>query len=345
MNAKKYKLMAAEETAQILGISLDRLYEICEFFDSRSDDQWDLLEGEHFEWLSQSYRTRRFYEEGAMAIAKYLQETATSGFFSNLLDTVLEKLTHRRKKVRQLLVRRRVILELQSLEGVIVHNDLVFIERPKVIRLLDTNGKGLNAAAKREQKNSSLQGREPMQMGVHFNTFESVEHWSQRGLARIAQNMSENLAQKSRKAWTEAVAEVVEDAIEEQKKYLESFDARVQKAVNQAKAAANKKCQVTLKNQGPTATFNLHAHHLFDRSTRPDLAARLENLLVMQDELHQGFHKWYGSGSCEPKHFVDYLTSVEAWRFESSQMTSHLHRLINRLEKLQKDFENRYCVP
>lgn len=344
MGNKKYDLLSAEETAKILDINLKRLYTICAAFDARNDDEWDLIEGEHFEWLNQNLGTRNFYEEGAMAIAKYLQETATASTFSKLIDSVVERLTHRRKRIRQMLVRRRIVLELQDLGGVITKGELVFIDRRRTIRILDTNGKGLNAARNREQNNKSLSGRAPMAIGEHFDVIDGVEYWSQRGIVRIAQNMSDNLHQKSRKAWTEAVYEVCEDAIEQQKKYLESFDVRVQKAMDHVKVTANRKCQVTLERQKPHATFDMHVHHLFDRSTRPDLAAHYDNLLAMHEGMHRGFHKWHGSGSCEPKHFIEYLTTVESWRFEKPRMASHLQQLMNRLEKLQSNFEKRLYI-
>lgn len=338
MDFRKYDLLSDDETAQILGITKARLYNICAAFDYRDDDEWELTEGEHFEWLSKNIGTRRFYEEGAMAIAKYLEETDTSGFFASFFDAVIERFTQRRKRTRQMLVRRRVIQEFQDLTGVIVKDDLVFIDRPRVIRILDTNGKGLNAAAKREQNNCSLKGREPMETGVHFDRIEDTEYWSQRGLARVAQNMSENLGQKSRRAWTEAVGEIIEDAVKQQQKYLDSFDNRVRRATEHVKAVAKGRCQVTLIKQTPTNPFDLHAHHLFDKATRPDLAAHHDNLLVMHKEIHCGFHNWHGHDRCEPQHFVEYLTIVEAWRFTNKKMGDHLHSLINRLEKLQKDF-------
>lgn len=334
-------LMSAEETADILRISLKRLYNICKTFDARKDDEWDLIEGEHFEWLSKPQGTRQFYEEGAMAIAKYLQETAHANRFTGFFDQVIESLTNRRKHTRQMLVRRRVISEVKDINSIIVRGDLVFLDRQKAIRILDTNGKGLNFAARREQQNSSLNGREPMEEGVHFDTINSTEYWSQRGLVRIAQNMTENLAHKSRKAWTDAVSEVYEDAIEQQRKYLESFEAKVQKAMKEAKELAKKTCQVSLVKQRPDNPFDIHAHHLFDKATRPELATFHENLLVMHEKLHDGFHSWHGKGSCEPKDFVEYITTVESRRFTTDRMTKHLHELINKLERLQSLYEQK----
>jgi hypothetical protein len=340
---KKYDLLSAEETAQILGIRLSKLYKLCKFFDTY-DDEWELIEGEHFEWLSKNMETRRFYESGAMAIAKYIQETDTANPVSSFIDTVIERITHRRERTRRMLVRRRIVNETQDLQGIAVRGDLVFFERSRVIRILDTNGKGINFAAKREQDNSELNGREPMEVGVHFDNINNVQHWSQRGIVRIAQNMSENLenkkAFKSRKAWTDAVAEVVEDAVEQQKKYLESFDARVTRIMNHVKSLADKRCQATHQKQEPSSPFDLHVHHLFDRATRPDLADFQDNLIAVHEDLHRNFHNWHGKASCEPKHFIDYLTTVESWRFEKPKMTLHLQRLINRLEKLQLNYEN-----
>ena len=34
----------------MLGIPVTRLYRICDFFDSDSEDAWDLIEGEFFEY-------------------------------------------------------------------------------------------------------------------------------------------------------------------------------------------------------------------------------------------------------------------------------------------------------
>jgi hypothetical protein len=286
---KKYELLSAEETAQILGIKLPKLYKICKIFDQHNDDEWELIEGEHFEWLSKKMETRRFYESGAMAIAKYIQEATTANPVSSFIDTVVERITHRRERTRRMLVRRRIIHETQDLQGIVVRGELVFIERPRVIRILDTNGKGINFAARREQDNCELQGREQMKPGVHFEDVDNVQYWSQRGIVRLAQNMSENLgnksASKSRKAWTDAVAEVVEDAIEYQKKYIESFDARITRAMNHVKSQADKKCQVTHEKQEPASPFDLHVHHLFDRATRPDLADFQDNLIAIHENL------------------------------------------------------------
>jgi len=64
--------LSDEEAAKRLGISKIKLCRICDFLDSDSEDEWKLIEGEHFEYEPSQARKRRFYEEGLMAIDKYL---------------------------------------------------------------------------------------------------------------------------------------------------------------------------------------------------------------------------------------------------------------------------------
>ena len=88
----------------------------------------------------------------------------------------------------------------------------------------------------------------------------------------------------------------------------------------------------------------LEVHHLFDASTRPDLAALEDNLLVLTSTLHRNFHKWMGQRPCEPKDFVDYLLRNELTHFEGSPSTrarqeQRQQKLIHRLELLQARYE------
>lgn len=345
---QKYILLSDEETAKILSININKLYKICGFFDGNEDDEWDLIEGEHFEWVKKNVGKRKFYEAGAVAIAKYLQEIESKGFLAGLIENVREAFTHRRKKIRRHLVTRQVNIEFSSLDDVRIVNDLIFLERPKVIRILGTNGKGINASVKRIQENDSLEGQQQLEPDKHFKTVENSQYWSQVGIAGIAQDMSQNHERRSRysrKAWTDAVFEEIENAIRERKKYLESFKIRVDKAKVNAKTLAGNRCQVSLRKSTPAKPFDLHAHHLFDQASRPDLADVLENLLVMHADVHRGFHQWHGSESCEPQDFIEYLLHAEGAIFESKKNTQHLNILIHNLERIQARFEDCYRMP
>jgi len=96
-----------KEAAKMLGIPVTKLYRICDFFDSDPEDAWDLIEGEFFEYEPGQARKRRFYEEGVMAIAQYLEESEGGSFLARLK----EFFTHYRARVTRALVQRRIIIE------------------------------------------------------------------------------------------------------------------------------------------------------------------------------------------------------------------------------------------
>jgi AraC-like DNA-binding protein len=334
-----------KEAAKMLGIPVSKLYRICDFFDSDPDDPWDLNEGDFFEYEPGQARKRRFYEEGVMAIAKYLEETEGGSFLARLK----EFFTHHRARVTRALVQRRIIQVTQDRSSLVIRGDLVFLQQRSVVRVLGTNGKGMSGTLRRiDEESSGLDGAEGLEIDVHFADFEDAEgrHWSQRGIARLARTMQERgRITKARKAWVKAVADVAEDCFEVQRKVLESHEARVKAAMTRARNKA-KHCAVT--QQKPNAAdrnpIELEAHHLFDAASRPDLAALEDNLLVISSALHRNFHKWMGSRPCDPKDFVDYLLRNELTHFEGSPSTrarqeARQQQLMHRLEMLQARYE------
>ena len=71
------ELLTDKETAKILHKTTTSLYKTVDFFDSRDDDEWDLKEGEHFEFVKVgdlAYGPRRFTEDGVEALARYYEE-------------------------------------------------------------------------------------------------------------------------------------------------------------------------------------------------------------------------------------------------------------------------------
>ena len=78
-------LLTDRETAKLLKIKINTLYKMVDFFDKYDDDEWDLIEGEHFEYVQRrgERQERRFTEEGVEALAKYL-EGENEGFLSKV---------------------------------------------------------------------------------------------------------------------------------------------------------------------------------------------------------------------------------------------------------------------
>ena len=83
---RKRDAFSDKEAAKMLGIPVTKLYRICDVFDAVADDPWELIEGEFFEYEPGQARKRRFYEEGVMAIAKYLEETEGGSFLAKLRE-------------------------------------------------------------------------------------------------------------------------------------------------------------------------------------------------------------------------------------------------------------------
>ena len=350
-----------KEAAKHLGIPVSKLYRICDFFDSDSEDAWDLIEGESFEHEPGQAGKRRFYEEGVMAIAKYLEETEGGSFLARLK----EFFTHHRARVTRALVQRRIIQVTQDRATLVIRGDLVFLHERSVMKVLGTNAKGIVGAVRRIEKedadalhrdslaNQTTPGgavspTRGLKINLDFASFDDMEgrHWSQSGIVLLARTMYENgRITKPRKAWVKSVAEVAEECFEVQRKVLESHEARVRVAMQRARSKA-KACAVT--QQKPKASdrnpIELEVHHLFDAATRPDLAALEDNLLVINSALHRNFHKWIGNQPCEPKDFVDYLLHNELTHFEGSPSTrsrqeQRQQKLIHRLELLQARYE------
>ena len=337
-----------QETAKLLGKRIDQLYTIVEAFDAIPDDQWDLKEGEHFEYVSVSVdafgrRKRRFTEEGVTALANYLQATETPG----LLRTILDKLTNWKTRRKQLLVSRRITQEFLTVgDSLIFRGNRAFVPKSTTVAILQTNHKGLNNAWGRLRTAGQLEGSEAVQLDHHFTIDEQKNlFFSEMGIARIAMDMRHNSTiNQSRKAWMEAVGDVVERCFQAEVKHLLSAPKRIEDAVKKAKRAAKGRCEVTGKAQKAHSSQELDGHHLFDRRGRPDLADATTNILVLQPELHGEFHSWHGSASCCPQHFLDFLTTVRGDLFDpvNSRAMARHQRLVQRLTLLQANYENNH---
>ena len=335
-----------EQAAKMLGITAVKLERICKFFADDPHDEWVLIEGEFCEMEPGQAGRRRFYEEGVMAIAKYLEETEGSGFLARLK----ERFTHQRARVTRALVQRRIVQVTQDRSALVISGNKLFLQQPAVMRVLGTNGKGMAGTIRRiEEADASLEGAEALQPEIHFDYFPetSGRYWSQVGIVRLAKTMGERgKINKARRAWVKAVADVAEECFEYQRKELESYEGKVQRAKDQVRRKAGC-CEVT-RRKPRAADINpleLDVHHLFDASSRPDLAALEANLLVITSALHRNFHKWIGNRPCEPKDFVDYLIHNELGQFDGSLRTrerrdKQRQKLITRLELLQVHYED-----
>jgi hypothetical protein len=335
-------LLSDSEAARILGKRRTQLYRIVDLFDADPNDEWELEEGLHFEFAGPAVpglagkRPRRFTEEGVEAMARYIEANEQP----NLLSQVRERLFQAKKKRKQLLVSRRITQEFVEAGGTVeIRGELAFVTRKSTVAILQSNYKGLANSWQRLRLAGGVEGEEALEIGKDFLESEQRQLLlSQRGIAAVARDMRVNSRiTKARRAWIEAVGEVVEGCFQAEVRYLTDGAER---AVKRAKAAAGHRCEVTGKKASRQTRIELAGHHLFDRSSRPDLADLADNVLVLLPDLHRDFHSWK-PGPCCPVDFLKFVSVAQADLFDpvNSRSMGRLHNLTRRLNRLQKERE------
>ena len=338
--------LSDKEAAKILHKNRIQLYKTIKFFDAHDDDEWELKEGEHFEYVKggdPKLSRRRFTEEGIEVLAKYYEEKGQI----SLLEAVLDALLQRKRKRKRMLVSRRITQEF--IENSIVpevRGELAFVQRKTTVNILQTNWLGLKNCEKRLFEAGSLEGQEALEIEKHFLLSETDEMlWSQKGIASIAMDMKRNSKiKKYRKAWVEAVGDVVEDCFTAEIKRINAAPLRISKVIKNAKKAAGNTCQVSGQKLNINANIQLDGHHLFDKLNRPDLADLHENILVVEKNIHSEFHSWNKGETCEPKDFLNFLLKV---RFDlidpdNPPAAKRYKKLVARLTKIQQNYEGNH---
>jgi hypothetical protein len=334
--------LTAQETAKILGKRIDSLYNIVHAFDAKADDEWELVEGEHFEYAgppvagANGRRPRRFSEEGVEALARYIEATEKTG----VLGWFRERIFNFKQKRKQLLVSRRITQEFIEAGGTLeIRGELAFVSRKTTVGILQTNYKGLNNSWERLRTAGTAEGEVALEINKDF--LESDERQvliSQRGIARVARDMRANSRiTKTRQAWIEAVGEVVETCFNSEIRYLTEG---VDRAIKRAKAASGHRCEITGKKAAVHKKIDLDGHHLFDRRSRPDLADLPENILVIMPDLHREFHGWK-SGPCSPEDVLVFIETARGDLFDpvNSRDMKRLRALTHRLQRFQSERE------
>jgi hypothetical protein len=287
--------ITAEELAKGLGISLVRLYEIVEFFDKDSKDEWDLKENEHFIWLIKSARTRTFSEFGAFAIAKYLDATQPQGFWAKLK----EFLFRHKANLRKAFIRKQILANSSSLT---IRNGLLYISKTDSIGILMTNHTRFNKAFEDIRTSS-----QPLTAGEDFNDFDDKRFYSLRGFERLSNLLGQELTSKNRREWCKEAAIVGPDIMKKLMDAEMSFEGKVQAAKNAVRKKDKDRCQATGQKDSPAQRLKLNVHHIFCRQHYPHIAASQENLVTLSESVHSNFHAWNGKEPCTADRLIEFL--------------------------------------
>lgn len=276
------------DLATALEISLERLDEVIAFFDSDPDDEWELRENDHFIYTNKVWGNRIFSTQGAFAIAKYLDSHQPQSIW----DKIKEFVTRHREKIRNAFIKKAVIENSSSL---VLRNGRHFLSKRDTVAILSTSYARLNKAFDDIRRSES-----PLQVYIDFDEVEGVRYYSLSGFYRLSQNLSQTLTNADRRAWCGAIDVTGRQAFKAITDAKEKRQSRINKAMKKAKERDKKTCQITLvKQTKQNHNFNLAAHHIFSSSHYPHLAATVDNIITLTQEVHGEFHNWNG-GSQKP---------------------------------------------
>ena len=319
-DSSKFTIKAAD-LATSLEITSNKLYDIVDFFDSDTKDEWDLKEEEHFIWLSRQKRTRIFSEQGAYAIALYLDKTEKKSFWK----WCKEFLFQHQAKLRKAFVAQKVINNSTSL---IRRGDYHYLSRKDTVAILSTSYARLN------QSFSDIQKSDPLIYDTEFIEIDKVNYYSLKAFEALSGNLGENLKQEHRRAWCQEVActgsKTIQALISEQ----DTFQQKIAAAKRRAKSIHQNTCQITGEKSDAANPIDMAVHHIYCSSHYPAAADSIDNLITLTLEVHREFHNWHG-GNNKPCTIHD-LIEFTATQYPEQDVGIKLHQLKLKLCHLDK---------
>jgi ribosomal protein S14 len=320
------------ELIQWLSISHKRLDEIVSFFDADPNDDWDLVEGDDYQFVNKEKKLRNFSPKGAFKIASYIEKNEKRGIFYKFK----EFFTKHDQKIRRSLARKLIFAELIDSGEIQVYQGVAMIHKQSLRRILETNGAKLNKTVNHLQQRTD----KPLELGVDFYEDEKREFWfSESGIVMISKSMSETLTNKSRQEMCKTIAmefplafkEIQENLDDDTKQKIE-----IEKAKKRAKTRDKNTCQVTGQKPDKYNKFNLAVHHLYSVQKYPHLATLDLNLVTIKEEIHQEFHGNLG-GFHQPCTIEDFIEFLHVYYPEHhSNLALKLQKTKKKLEKLAK---------
>lgn len=285
--AKKTSEFTIKEVdlASALEITPQRLDEIIAFFDSDPTDEWDLRENDHFIYINKTWQERLFSQQGAFAIAKYMDTIEPK----SLWDRLLEFITKHKEKLRNAFVRQKVLENCSSLTP---RNNRHFLSKKDVVNILCTSFSKINQSFEQIQKSDN-----PMVIGEDFDEIEGVRYYSLSGLDQLCRHLADKtngLRAADRREWCAAVKIVGNKTLKLLLDDEESRKQKIQSAMQSAKKRDKQRCQITQQKPEKHNKFNLAVHHIFSQMHYPHLAMSLDNLITLKEKVHQDFHSWNG---------------------------------------------------
>lgn len=307
------------ELATALEITRPELDQIVEFFDSDPNDEWDLRENDHFIYINRNLDERLFSEQGAYAIAAYMDAKTKKSIWQQIVEFI----TKHKEKIRNAFISRKIQENCSSLT---VRNNRHFLSKKDVISILSTSPARLNKAFSDIQKSSK-----PMVIYEDFDDVEGVRYYSLSGFYSLSQLLAKELTQEDRRGWCAAVDMVGKKTF---KMIIDGQAAqrqKVQSAMKAAKTRDGSRCQITHVKPDKYKKFNVVVHHIYSQKEYPHLAACRENLIALTQDVHNEFHNWNG-GTQKP------CTADDLIRFVN-QLYPDNYEVVLKLNQVKQMFE------
>lgn len=271
------------ELIDALEINSKKLSEIIQFFDSDPDDQWELRENDHFVYLNKSLDERLFSEQGAYAIAKYMDENTPKSIWAQIKEFI----TRHKEKIRNAFISKKILENSSSLT---IRNSRQFLSKKDVVNIFCTSHARLNKAFGEIQKSSN-----PLKIYEDFDDIDGIRYYSLSGFYKLSRHLGEKLTAKDRRGWCAAIEVVGDKTFKLIADQETAQEKKIASAMNAVKRRDNSRCQITGKKHDKfNKSVNIVVHHIYSKKGYPHLAACQDNLITLTEEIHKDFHTWNG---------------------------------------------------
>jgi hypothetical protein len=292
--------LGEDDLAKSLEITRQKLDEIIQYFDADPNDEWELIEGDHFRFVNINLQERLFSLRGAHAIAEYIRANSQPSFWDNFVEFI----TRHKQKILESFVKGHIIQNSSSLFRRFKHS---FLSKADTVKILGTSPARFN------QSFRGLRDAGKIEKDEDFCDLDNKIFYSISGLSKIATDLSDKLTSKDRRLWCGVVTAVVDKTVKE----IESAEARrqaeLERKIKQAKAFAKRRdnytCQVTGNKLTRHSKCTIVMHHIYSRKHYEDLVATPDNLIALDQEVHQRFHGWMGGNGnpCTPDDLLKFV--------------------------------------
>jgi hypothetical protein len=301
--------ITSKNLIEVLKISSQELIDIENFFDSISDDQWDLKGGTDYKVVAGS-GLREYTCSGAFAIADYLQfkQQAEGNWFRNIINALIRAI---KGDIRKTFVKQQILNNSSSL---VQSNSRYFLSRTDVISIFKTRSDYLRKMfeeAQRDDKTALIKDEDYREIP------DKGFYYSLSGMVKLGQVFSTNIIRRNRKDWCGDVSKVINPFMADILNQIDARNKAINKAIKQAKTKADQRCQVTGEKGNYVDKIPMAGHHLYSKAEYPHLVDSVDNIICIRTDIHAHFHQYMG-GYHKPCTLDDFEKFVKQYHPDSN---------------------------